>query len=69
MIGTAHLIDEAVEKLKDSIDDIAIIACSGGIDSSVAATLANRAVGDLLHCVYVDTGVMRKNETEDVQRV
>ena len=69
MIGTAHLIDEAVEKLKDSIDDIAIIACSGGIDSSVAATLANRAVGDLLHCVYVDTGLMRKNETEDVQRV
>ena len=35
----------------------------------MAATLANRAVGDLLHCVYVDTGLMRKNETEDVERV
>ncbi|HIG19360.1 MAG: glutamine-hydrolyzing GMP synthase subunit GuaA [Methanobacteriota archaeon] len=69
MIGAANLIDEAILNLKESIDDIAIIACSGGIDSSVAATLANRAVGGLLHCVYVDTGLMRKNETEDVQRV
>jgi GMP synthase (glutamine-hydrolysing) len=69
MISPANLIDEAIEILKEKIDDIAIIACSGGIDSSVAATLANRAVGDLLHCVYVDTGLMRKNETQDVQRV
>ena len=69
LIGPANLIDEAIEKLKASIDDVAVIACSGGIDSSVAATLANRAVGDLLHCVYVDTGLMRKDETEDVQRV
>ena len=69
LIGPANLIDEAIEKLKASIDDVAVIACSGGIDSSVAATLANRAVGDILHCVYVDTGLMRKDETEDVQRV
>lgn len=69
LIGPANLIDEAIEKLKASIDDVAVIACSGGIDSSVAATLANRAVGNLLHCVYVDTGLMRKDETEDVQRV
>lgn len=69
MVGVDMLIDEAISKLKDSIDDIAIIACSGGIDSSVAATLANRAVGDLLHCVYVDTGLMRKNETEEVEKM
>lgn len=66
---TTHLIDEAIEKLQNQIDDTAIIACSGGIDSSVAAVLASRAVGDLLHCVYVDTGLMRKNETEEVERM
>ena len=69
MVETSHLIDEAIEKLQTEIDDTAIIACSGGIDSSVAAVLANSAVGDLLHCVYVDTGLMRKNETEEVERM
>ncbi len=69
MLEATHLIDEAIEKLQDQIDDTAIIACSGGIDSSVAAVLASRAVGDLLHCVYVDTGLMRKNETEEVERM
>ena len=37
------------------------------IDSTVAAVIANKAVGDLLHCVYVDTGFMRKNETEEIE--
>jgi GMP synthase (glutamine-hydrolysing) len=69
MLEATHLIDEAIEKLQNQIDDTAIIACSGGIDSSVAAVLASRAVGDLLHCVYVDTGLMRKNETEEVERM
>ena len=59
------LIDEVVSILKEQIDDIAIIACSGGIDSTVAAVMANNAIGDLLHCVYVDTGFMRKGETEE----
>lgn len=63
------LIEEGVTVLKDQIDDIAIIACSGGIDSTVAAVMANSAVGDLLHCVYVDTGFMRKGETEEVREM
>ena len=63
---TQVLVDEAVEALQSQIDDTAIIACSGGIDSTVAAILAHRAVGSLLHCVYVDTGLMRKNESEEV---
>ena len=63
---TQMLIDEAIESLQSKIDDTAIIACSGGIDSSVAAVLAHRAVGSLLHCVYVDTGFMRKNESAEV---
>ena len=65
-MDTQMLIDEAVETLTSQINDTAIIACSGGIDSTVAAVLANRAVGSMLHCVYVDTGFMRKNETEEV---
>ncbi len=69
MIEASTLVDEAIEKLKAEVDDIAVIACSGGIDSSVAAVLANQAVGDLLHCVYVDTGLMRKDETEEVKEM
>ena len=63
---TQMLVDEAVEALQSQIDDTTIIACSGGIDSTVAAVLAHRAVGSLLHCVYVDTGLMRKNESDEV---
>ena len=66
---TQMLIDEAIEALQSKIDDTAIIACSGGIDSSVAAVLAHRAVGSLLHCVYVDTGFMRKNESIEVSEM
>ncbi len=63
------LIDEGVSILKEQIDDTAIIACSGGIDSTVAAVMANNAIGNLLHCVYVDTGFMRKGETEEVREM
>ena len=68
-MNTQMLVDEAIEALESQIDDTAIIACSGGIDSSVAAVLAHRAVGSLLHCVYVDTGFMRKGETEEVREM
>ena len=47
--------------------DEAIIACSGGVDSMVAATLASKAIGDRLLAVYVDNGLMRKGETEEVE--
>lgn len=69
MLKASHLIDEAIEKIKAEIDDVAVIGCSGGIDSSVATVLAHRAVGDLLHCVYVDTGMMRKDETANVSAI
>jgi len=67
MFDATDFIEESVEDMKRSIDDIAIIACSGGVDSTVAAVLAYKAVGDLLHCVYVDTGFMRKDETEEIE--
>ena len=67
MFDAEEFIAESIESLKASIDDVAIIACSGGVDSTVAAVIANKAVGNLLHCVYVDTGFMRKNETEQIE--
>ena len=66
---TQDLVDEAIEALQSKIDDTAIIACSGGIDSTVAAVLAHKAIGNLLHCVYVDTGFMRKNESKEVSEM
>lgn len=48
-------------------DGRALIAISGGVDSSVCATLIQRAIGDRLQCVHVDTGLMRKGEREQVQ--
>ena len=47
----------------------AVIACSGGVDSTVAAVLAGRALGERLLAVYVDTGLMRKGETEQVSGI
>ena len=67
MFDSSSFIEESAQKMKDEIDDIAIIACSGGVDSTVAAVIANQAIGDKLHCVYVDTGLMRKNETQEIQ--
>lgn len=48
--------------------DMAVCAMSGGLDSTVAAILAKQAVGDRLHCVQVDTGLMRAGEVEETQR-
>ena len=69
MFDAESFIEESIEELKAKITQTAIIACSGGVDSTVAAVLAHRAVGDLLHCVYVDTGFMRKGETEEVEQM
>src|SRR3989304_4828557 len=53
---------------RDAVNGKAIIACSGGVDSKTAPVLASRALGDRLLAVYIDTGLMRKGETEDVDR-
>ncbi|HRI00218.1 MAG TPA: glutamine-hydrolyzing GMP synthase [Saprospiraceae bacterium] len=60
-------VEEKVKELKEQIgDDHAILALSGGVDSSVAALLMQKAIGDKLHCIFVDNGLLRKNEYEDV---
>ena len=48
MFDVDEFIQESIESLQNTIDDIVIIACSGGVDSTVAAVIANKAVGDLL---------------------
>lgn len=68
MVDTDQFIEDAVAEIRDQIgSDNAIIALSGGVDSSVAAALAHEAVGDQLVPVYVDTGLMRKGETDEVR--
>ncbi|HZG26401.1 MAG TPA: glutamine-hydrolyzing GMP synthase [Chitinophagaceae bacterium] len=63
----AHFIDDTVSALKEKIGDKKVImALSGGVDSTVAATLINRAIGENLHGIFVDNGVLRKYEFEQV---
>ncbi len=65
----ASFIETTVKELKEQLgDDKVVLALSGGVDSSVAAVLLNRAVGKNLTCVFVDHGLLRKNEFENVMR-
>lgn len=63
----AHFITDTVEHLRKTIGDRKVImALSGGVDSTVAATLIHKAIGDRLFGIFVDNGVLRKDEFEDV---
>lgn len=60
-------IDETIEKVKDEIkDEKAVIALSGGVDSSVCSVLVGEAIGDNLTAIFVDHGLLRKGEAEQV---
>ncbi len=70
---SANFIESTVERIRERVDEHAaatgedgkvICGLSGGVDSSVAAALVHRAVGDRLTCIYVDHGLMRKRESE-----
>ena len=65
-----NIVEEQIEKIRTQIGDRgqAICGLSGGVDSAVAAAIVQRAIGDRLTCVYVDHGLMRKGETEQVER-
>jgi GMP synthase (glutamine-hydrolysing) len=68
MVNTIEFIEDAVEEIDEQVgEENAVIALSGGVDSSVAAALAYRAIGDRLTPVYVDTGLMRKGETDQIR--
>ena len=66
--NAGHFIEEKTAELRRQVGDgRVVLGLSGGVDSSVAAVLLHRAIGKQLTCVFVDTGVMRKDEMKQVQ--
>ncbi|PSQ79550.1 MAG: GMP synthase (glutamine-hydrolyzing), partial [Bacteroidetes bacterium QS_8_68_15] len=65
----ASFVEEQVAAIREQVGEKAhvMLGLSGGVDSSVAAALISKAVGERLHCVFVDNGVLRKNEFAEVQ--
>ena len=67
MLSPKEFIEDAVQKIKDQIgDEKAIIALSGGVDSSVCSVLVQEAIGDNLTAIFVDHGLLREGEVEQV---
>ena len=65
-----NIVEEQIERIRAQIgvDGRAICGLSGGVDSAVAAAVVQRAIGDRLTCVFVDHGLLRKGEAEQVER-
>ena len=63
----SSFVEETVSKLKNKLgSDSVIMGLSGGVDSTVASVLLHKAIGDKLHCIFVNNGLLRKNEYESV---
>ena len=66
----SSFVEESIAKLKEKIGDKkALCALSGGVDSSVAAVLLSKAIGKNLTCIFVDHGLLRKNEGDEVENI
>lgn len=66
---TGNVIEEQVERIREQVGEgTAICALSGGVDSAVAAALVQRAIGDRLTCVYVNHGLMRQDESAQIEK-
>ena len=69
MFNADKFIKETIQKLKKEIRGKTLIAFSGGVDSAVCAALVNKAIGQQLIAVHVDTGYMRKDESKNVKKM
>ena len=70
MVSPADFIVKSVEEVRKQVGDKkAVIGLSGGVDSSVAALLTHKAVGENLVSVFVDTGFMRKDEAKEIDHI
>ena len=66
----SHIIEDQITRIRAMVgDEHVLLALSGGVDSSVVAALLHKAIGDQLHCVFVDTGLSRLGEVEQVEQV
>lgn len=67
---THHIIDAEIESIRTQVkQERVLLALSGGVDSSVAARLLHQAIGDQLICIFVDTGLLRLNESEQIAAI
>lgn len=67
--SAANFVEQTVKELREQVgEDKVILGLSGGVDSSVAAVLLNKAIGNRLTCIFVDHGMLRKNEFQDVMK-
>ena len=66
-LNAKAFVDEQIAAIKEQVgSDVVILGLSGGVDSTVTAVLVNKAIGNNLQCIFVDHGLLRKNEFEDV---
>ncbi|MBQ6827535.1 MAG: GMP synthase (glutamine-hydrolyzing), partial [Thermoguttaceae bacterium] len=65
-----NFVETSIESIRRQVGDGRVICgLSGGVDSAVVAALVSRAIGSRLTCIFVDTGLMRKNEIDSVAKV
>jgi GMP synthase (glutamine-hydrolysing) len=65
--NAASFIETQIKQIREKVgSDEVILALSGGVDSTVAAVLLERAIGNQLHCIHIDTGLMRMNESKNI---
>ncbi|MBK6667460.1 MAG: glutamine-hydrolyzing GMP synthase [Saprospiraceae bacterium] len=63
----ASMVSETVRRIQETVgDEQVMMGLSGGVDSTVAASLIHKAIGDRLHCIFIDNGLLRKDEYEEV---
>ena len=66
--NAANIVADAIERVQEQVgDDHVVLGLSGGVDSSVVAALLSRAIGDQLTCIFVDNGLLRKDEVAEVE--